>query len=61
MSCTLSCLKSEIIPEIERETSEQLSVEELAQLVQKVDEVVTEYDKQIEVHLRHSRTKSFKR
>ena len=41
-------LKSEIIPEIERETSEQLSVEELAQLVQKVDEVVTEYDKQIE-------------
>jgi transposase len=41
-------LKSEIIPEIERETSEQLSVEELAKLVQKVDEVVTEYDKQIE-------------
>jgi transposase len=41
-------LKSEIIPEIERETSEQLSVEELAQLVQKVDEVVTDYDKQIE-------------
>lgn len=41
-------LQNEIIPEIERETAEQLSVEELAQLVQKVDEVVTEYDKQIE-------------
>ncbi|MGG4170145.1 IS1182 family transposase [Rossellomorea vietnamensis] len=41
-------LTNEIIPEIERETAEQLSVEELTQLVQKVDEVVTEYDKQIE-------------
>ncbi|MCM3708906.1 IS5/IS1182 family transposase, partial [Cytobacillus firmus] len=41
-------LKNEIIPEMERETDEQLSVEELAQLVQKVDEVVTEYDKKIE-------------
>ncbi|MEK5440594.1 IS1182 family transposase [Fredinandcohnia sp. FSL W7-1320] len=42
-------LKNEIIPEIERENTEQLSLEELTQLVQKVDEVVTEYDKQIEV------------
>lgn len=41
-------LKNEIIPEMKRETDELLSVEELAQLVQKVDEVVTEYDKQIE-------------
>ncbi|MCM3707169.1 transposase, partial [Cytobacillus firmus] len=41
-------LKNEIIPEMERETDEQLSVEELAQLFQKVDEVVTEYDKKIE-------------
>ncbi len=41
-------LQNEIIPEMERETAEQLSVEELAQLVQKVDEVVTKYDKQIE-------------
>ena len=41
-------LENEIIPEIEREDEEQLSVEELAQLVQKVDDVVTEYDKQIE-------------
>ncbi|MGM7681583.1 transposase, partial [Cytobacillus sp. Hm23] len=41
-------LKNEIIPEIERETAEQLSVEELTQLVQKVDDVVTEYDKQLE-------------
>lgn len=41
-------LENEIIPEIERESDEQLSLEELAQLVQKVDDVVTEYDKQIE-------------
>lgn len=41
-------LESEIIPEIERENDEQLSLEELSQLVQKVDDVVTEYDKQIE-------------
>jgi transposase len=41
-------LENEIIPEIERENDEQLSLEELAQLVQKVDDVVTEYDKQIE-------------
>ncbi|MFL0507627.1 IS5/IS1182 family transposase, partial [Ureibacillus sp. 179-F W5.1 NHS] len=41
-------LESEIIPEIQRESDKQLSLEELAQLVQKVDDVVTEYDKQIE-------------
>lgn len=41
-------LENEIIPEIERESDEQLSLEELAQLVQKVDDVVTEYDKQLE-------------
>ena len=41
-------LENEIIPEIERESEEQLSLEELAQLVQKVDDVVTEYDQQIE-------------
>ena len=41
-------LENEIIPEIERENEEQLSLEELAQLVQKVDDVVTEYDQQIE-------------
>ena len=41
-------LKNEIIPEIERENDEQLLLEELTQLVQKVDEVVTEYDKKIE-------------
>ncbi|MEK5520862.1 IS1182 family transposase [Heyndrickxia sp. FSL W8-0423] len=41
-------LENEIIPEIERESDEQLSLEELAQLVQKVDDVVNEYDKQIE-------------
>ncbi|MCM3708911.1 IS5/IS1182 family transposase, partial [Cytobacillus firmus] len=41
-------LENEIIPEIKRESDEQLSLEELTQYVQKVDEVVTEYDKQIE-------------
>ena len=41
-------LEKEIIPEIERENEEQLSLEELSQVVQKVDDVVTEYDKKIE-------------
>ncbi|WP_214484989.1 transposase, partial [Bacillus sp. SM2101] len=41
-------LKNEIIPEIQRETAEQLSLDELAQLVRKVDDVVTKCDKQIE-------------
>ncbi|MGV3240974.1 transposase, partial [Streptococcus hyovaginalis] len=41
-------LENEIIPQIERESDEQLSFGELTQMVQKVDEVVTEYDKQIE-------------
>ncbi|PKR82357.1 transposase, partial [Heyndrickxia camelliae] len=41
-------LENEIIPEMERESDEQLSLEELTELVQKVDDVVTEYDKQIE-------------
>ncbi|HBD4305948.1 TPA: transposase, partial [Escherichia coli] len=41
-------LENEIIPEIEREGDEQLSLKELSQLVEKVDNVVAEYDKQIE-------------
>jgi hypothetical protein len=41
-------LENEIIPEIERENDEQLSMGELTQLVQKVNDVVTEYDKKIE-------------
>ena len=41
-------LKNQIIPEIERESAEELSVEELAQLVDKLDEVVTEYDQKME-------------
>jgi transposase len=40
--------ENEIVPEIERECDEQLSLKELSQLIQKVDNVVTEYDKQIE-------------
>lgn len=41
-------LEKEIIPEIERESEEQLSLGELAQMVQKVEDIVTEYDKKIE-------------
>ena len=41
-------LKNEIIPELERESDEQLSMDELTQMVQKVNDVVTDYDKQIE-------------
>ena len=41
--------EKEIIPEMERESDEQLSLEELTQIVQKVDDVISEYDKKIEV------------
>ena len=41
-------LQNEIIPEIQRESEEQLTTAEFAQLIEAVDEVVTEYDKRIE-------------
>ena len=41
--------QNEIIPEIQRESEEQLTTVELAQLIQAVDEVVTDYDERIEV------------
>lgn len=41
-------IEKEIIPEIERENVEQLSSDELAQVVQKVEDVISEYDKEIE-------------
>lgn len=41
-------LEKEIIPEMERENDEQLTLTELNQMVQKVDEVINEYDNQIE-------------
>lgn len=41
-------LEQEIIPTIARENEEELSVEELKEVAQKVDEVVTEYDEKIE-------------
>jgi transposase len=44
-------LEKEIMPGIERESEEQFSPEELIQMVQKVDDVVTEYDKKIEASL----------
>ncbi|WP_394239605.1 IS1182 family transposase [Niallia oryzisoli] len=41
-------LEKEIIPEIERESEEQLTLQELTQMVQKVDDIVIEYDKKID-------------
>ena len=41
-------LQKEIIPEIQRESEKQLSIPELAQVIQAVDEVVKNYDEQIE-------------
>ncbi|MFB4166775.1 IS1182 family transposase [Virgibacillus sp. JSM 102003] len=41
-------LEKEIIPEIERESSEELTAEELTKVVEKLDEKVQAYDKQIE-------------
>ncbi|MEK4285623.1 IS1182 family transposase [Ureibacillus sp. FSL K6-0165] len=41
-------IEKEIIPEIERESEDELLIEELAQMVQKVDDVITEYDQKIE-------------
>ncbi len=37
------------MPEIERESAEQLTVEELKQMVQNVDNVASEYDQKIEI------------
>jgi len=41
-------LQNEIIPEIERESEEQLSMEELRQVAQKLDEVVDDYTNKID-------------
>src|SRR5690625_4390233 len=41
-------LEKEIIPEIERESSDELSINELEEIVEKLDEKVNEYTKQIE-------------
>lgn len=41
-------LKNEIIPEIELENEEQLSIEELTQIAQKLDEVVDDYTNKID-------------
>ncbi len=41
-------LEKEIIPEIERENLVELSIQELAEVVEKLDEKVEEYDKKIE-------------
>ncbi|WBX80361.1 IS1182 family transposase [Virgibacillus salarius] len=41
-------LEKEIIPEIERESSDELSKEELSEVVKKLDEKVEKYDKAIE-------------
>ena len=41
-------LENEIIPEIERENDEQLSIEELTQIAEKLEEVVDEYTQKID-------------
>lgn len=41
-------LKNQIIPEIERENEEQLSVEELSKIAEKLEEVVEDYTKKID-------------
>nr|WP_304218233.1 IS1182 family transposase [Fredinandcohnia onubensis] len=41
-------LEKEILPEIERDNDEQLTLKELDQMVEKVNEVITEYDQKIE-------------
>jgi len=41
-------LEKEIIPEIERESSDELSENELSSIIERLDETVQEYDKKIE-------------
>ena len=41
-------LEKEIMPEIERENEKELALEDLAQMVEKIDEVIAEYDRKIE-------------
>lgn len=41
-------LEKKILPEIERENEEQLTLEELTQMVERVEEVISDYDKKIE-------------
>lgn len=41
-------LEKEIIPEIERESAEELSVEEMTRIVETVEEVIEDYDEKIE-------------
>lgn len=40
-------LEIEIMPEIERESEKTLTLEELAQIVQKVGDVISEFDQKI--------------
>ncbi|WP_191560025.1 IS1182 family transposase [Metabacillus idriensis] len=53
-------LENEIIPEMKRESDEQLSLEELTQMAGKIDDVVTEYDKQIEASTNVSERKALR-
>ncbi|MER2076954.1 IS1182 family transposase [Psychrobacillus psychrotolerans] len=54
-------LEKEIIPQMEREDEEHLSLEELTQMVQKVEDVITEYDQQIEASSDALERKSLRR
>ena len=53
-------LEKEIIPEMERENEEQLSLEELTQMVQKVEETISELDKKIEASADTSERKALR-
>ena len=48
ISYTMNYLKNEIIPEIERKDDEQLSIEELTQIAEKLEEVVEDYTQKID-------------
>jgi len=53
-------LKKEIIPEIERESADELSTEELNKIVEKLDEKVEGYDKKIEASANGSERKKIR-
>ena len=50
-------LEKEIIPEMERENEEHLSLEEFTQMVQKVEETIFELDKKVEASVDTSERK----
>ncbi|WP_237049325.1 IS1182 family transposase [Lentibacillus amyloliquefaciens] len=53
-------LENEIIPEIERESEDELSTDELRQIAEKLDEKVEAYDKEIEAREKGSERKQLR-